>query len=522
MKTDFWILFLFLLQLQTCSGLEVMVPSNPKTGMAGSSVLLPCTFSFEFKEAKPHLLFVRWMFAGKVLLMFSNKEVTSYGRATLNTQAAMNGDASLLLSDLKVEDEGTYSCSVDYNGEIVGKEVVLRVEASPSVKVTRSSSKAGDKIHLECLVEGFYPKEIKVTWHRNGESIKHNVIMGEPVRDGNGTYDVNSTLIVNPDNITKDDVAECRVEHASLGRPIEEFFVMTQIGRRRNSFTLVAVSAAIVFIVMALCRGVYWALCRRLKSKSTTSDEESVIPAGEPEAEPSKCPKMGKIIVPPLINGTTARLQCTISGYSPGNLNVSWLWMKPGSSQLLPVSPSENKTATVEVTRHQDKSYTCTACLTIDVSVIGKHSACYICQVEHPTLGKPLQKKTGKLHVKGIPVINVMQATKNKTTYLSAVIEGIYPNAVTITWSRTKDEKYVNYRETDIKNKSSANRDGTFTINSRCKDKQSRDKKSKYFKVTVIHTSLESPIERTILREEGVYHLLTESGKMVLPAAPLM
>uniref|UniRef100_A0A8C5MEP6 Ig-like domain-containing protein n=1 Tax=Leptobrachium leishanense TaxID=445787 RepID=A0A8C5MEP6_9ANUR len=365
MKIDFWIFIIFLLQLQTCSGLEVTVPSNPETGMAGSSVVVPCIYSLDFNKMEPKLLHVRWIFRDKVLLMFSKKELTSYGRATLDKEAAMNGNVSLLLYGLKVEDEGTYTCSVEYIGELHLKKVQLRVQASPSVEVTKSSTKSDDKMNLDCLVKGFYPKEVNVTWYRNGEIVNNGVITSEPRKEGNGTYDVNSTLVIISSKIKKDELAECRVEHVSMGTPIKEHFVLTQI------------------------------------AKSNVVDEESVKPAVEPEAELQKCPRMGEIMVPRMVNGTKAFLQCTISGYCPENLNVTWLWMKPGTQQLLSVSPSDNKTATVEIKREKDKTYTCTACLSINVSVSGENSAQYVCQVEHPSLERPLQKRTGKLQVIG-------------------------------------------------------------------------------------------------------------------------
>uniref|UniRef100_A0A8C5PRB1 Ig-like domain-containing protein n=1 Tax=Leptobrachium leishanense TaxID=445787 RepID=A0A8C5PRB1_9ANUR len=517
MKMDFWIFILFLLQLQTCAALEVTVPSDPETGMAGSSVLLPCIFSLDFQRLEPKSLSVRWIFGNKVLVMFSGKDLTSDGRVMLNTEAAMKGNATLLLYDVKVEDQGTYTCSVEYNGELRQKDVVLRVQASPSVEVKSYSTTSDDEIHLDCLVKGFYPKEVNVTWYRNGKIITDDVITGKPRREGNGTYDVNSTLVVILSKIKKDEMAECQVEHVTLETPIKENFLLAQIGRKSSSVILIAVNVVIVLLVMALCRGLYWALCIRRKSKSV-SDEEAVTPAGDPDAGLQKSPKMGKIVVPRLVHGTQARLQCTISGYFPGNLNVTWLWRKPGMKQYQPVSPIDNKTATVDITSQNDKTYTCTACLSIDVSVVGEHSARYICQVEHPSLEKPLQKETQKLRVIAIPVVNVTHETGHKKTYLKTTIQGFFPKNGSITWSRMKNNSFIEYEDADTEIVSSGNEDGTFNIISRIKEKRSRAKRCKSYKVTVQHESLVSPIERTILREEGVYYLLTENGREILPA----
>uniref|UniRef100_A0A8C5PJ06 Ig-like domain-containing protein n=1 Tax=Leptobrachium leishanense TaxID=445787 RepID=A0A8C5PJ06_9ANUR len=501
------------------AALEVTVPSNPETGMARSSVLLPCIFSLDFQQMEPKSLSVRWIFGNKVLLMFTDRELTSYGRARLNKEAAMNGNATLLLYDLKVEDEGTYTCSVEYNGELRQKDVVLRVQASPSVDVASYPTTSDDEIHLDCLVKGFYPKEVKVTWYRNGKVVnKSDVITGEPRREGNGTYDINSTLLVILSKVEKDDKAECQVEHVTLGTPIKEHFILTPIDLKRNSTTLIAVSVVSVFLVMAVCRGVYRAFCIRRKSKSNISDEEAMRPLKDLDPALQKSPRMGKIEVPRLVHGTQAQLNCTISGYFPANLKVTWLWMKPGATEYLPVSSSDNKIGTVSMRHQDDKTYTSTASLSINVSVLDEHSARYMCQIHHPSLESPLQEQTRKLSVIASPVVNVMHETRKKKTYLKAVIEGIFPKTASITWSRTRYNCYINYLQTDGKNKESENADGTFNIICRCRDKQSQAKKTKRFKVTVNHESLALPIVRTILREEGVYYLLTENGREILLA----
>uniref|UniRef100_A0A8C5WC33 Ig-like domain-containing protein n=1 Tax=Leptobrachium leishanense TaxID=445787 RepID=A0A8C5WC33_9ANUR len=184
--------------LLSAGALEVTVPSDPETGMAGSSVLLPCIFSLDFQRLEPKSLSVRWIFGNKVLAMFSGKDLTSDGRVMLNTEAAMKGNATLLLYDVKVEDQGTYTCSMEYNGELQQKDVVLR--------------------------------EVNVTWYRNGKIITDDVVTGKPRREGNGTYDVNSTLVVILSKIMKDEMAECQVEHVTLETLIKENFLLAQIG----------------------------------------------------------------------------------------------------------------------------------------------------------------------------------------------------------------------------------------------------------------------------------------------------
>uniref|UniRef100_A0A8C5PT35 Ig-like domain-containing protein n=1 Tax=Leptobrachium leishanense TaxID=445787 RepID=A0A8C5PT35_9ANUR len=410
MKMYFWILFIFLLHVQACSGVEVVIPRLPETGHVGASVLIPCHFYIENHRVNPDLLVVQWMFGYETLLTFSNYEIVSHERVKLDKKAAINGDISLSLHDLSVKDEGTYTCSVTYNGKREQKDVELRIQAYPSVEVTRTSTISEANTRLDCVVKGFYPKEINVTWYRNGKSVNTNVVTGEPQREENGTYDVNSTLTISPSKIKE--VIECQVEHATLEKPITNSFTMTPQRRSINAGILAAFISMILLIVSVLC-SVLWALLYIIKSKAQVSDEESVMPAELPQE-----------------------------------------------------------------TQKAD----------IKVSASDRPAA-----------------------------VNITYVEKKKKRYIRAEMESFHHRLVHITWSQWKHDKYIDYDDSRIKNAWSFNTDGTLNVTSKLKDKRSASKKAKYFKVKMNHASLESPIERTILREEGIYYLIAEGDKTPLP-----
>ncbi|MGH0170086.1 UNVERIFIED_CONTAM: hypothetical protein FKN15_070350 [Acipenser sinensis] len=72
---------------------------------------------------------------------------------------------------------------------------------------------------LVCNAFGFYPREIKVTWLRNGAKVTADVSSSELLSDGDWTYQIHSYLELTPQS---GDSYTCRVEHSALAEAIEE------------------------------------------------------------------------------------------------------------------------------------------------------------------------------------------------------------------------------------------------------------------------------------------------------------
>ncbi|KAJ8268346.1 hypothetical protein COCON_G00135180 [Conger conger] len=90
-----------------------------------------------------------------------------------------------------------------------GKEMINRKER-PEVAI-RSRSGAG--LVLVCTVTGFYPREISVTWERDGKTISENVLATDILPNHDFTYQVQKSVDV-PDNDPRK--YTCCVEHSSL------------------------------------------------------------------------------------------------------------------------------------------------------------------------------------------------------------------------------------------------------------------------------------------------------------------
>lgn len=69
---------------------------------------------------------------------------------------------------------------------------------------------------LICSVYNFYPKQIRVTWLKNGEEMPFAVMSTEKMSNGNWLYQMHAYLEYRP---TPGEKVTCMVEHASLMEP---------------------------------------------------------------------------------------------------------------------------------------------------------------------------------------------------------------------------------------------------------------------------------------------------------------
>ena len=74
---------------------------------------------------------------------------------------------------------------------------------------------------LMCSAYDYYPKQIKVTWMRDGQEVTSDVISTEKLADGDWYYQFHSQLEYTPKSGEK---ISCMVEHASLDKPIVEYW----------------------------------------------------------------------------------------------------------------------------------------------------------------------------------------------------------------------------------------------------------------------------------------------------------
>ncbi|XP_077303655.1 uncharacterized protein LOC143923717 isoform X2 [Lithobates pipiens] len=109
-------------------------------------------------------------------------------------------------------------------------------------------------------------------------------------------------------------------------------------------------------------------------------------------------PAIEEIQTPNLFHDTPVTLQCHITKYFPNVVTVTWL--RRSRDEELYEETDNMVTSIITPRREADNTYSCTASLTIVPTLSVHQGAEYICRVNHPSLERPIEGRTGKLVVK--------------------------------------------------------------------------------------------------------------------------
>lgn len=125
-------------------------------------------------------------------------------------------------------------------GRRVQPEVTVYPEKTPALQ---------HRNLLLCLVTGFYPGDIKVTWFRNGQEQREGVMSTGLIRNGDWTFQTTVMLPMTPE---LGEVYTCLVDHPSLPSPVsvdwsgwsfrKEHQILGAFGQLRDLFPLGAQS----------------------------------------------------------------------------------------------------------------------------------------------------------------------------------------------------------------------------------------------------------------------------------------
>lgn len=116
--------------------------------------------------------------------------------------------------------------------------------AQPLISILNKSVQRNTENTLTCMANGYFPHDINVNWYKDGEVLK-NQLMGEPLQYDNGTYQVNSTLTITPNDDDRNKTFSCRIQHVSLQGPLQEDFQLIYQGVNNQK-----VQSDILYVIM--------------------------------------------------------------------------------------------------------------------------------------------------------------------------------------------------------------------------------------------------------------------------------
>nr|XP_028565538.1 immunoglobulin lambda-1 light chain-like isoform X6 [Podarcis muralis] len=142
--------------------------------------------------------------------------------------ASRSGTAGhLSIANLESEDEAVYYCAVWLSSSYVfGGGTQLNVLGQPTVPPTVNvfppspeELKSSDKATLVCLMDGFYPGTVQVTWQADGTPISSGVETTTPTKL-NDKYAASSYLSMKKSDWESYEAVICKVTHE--GKTVEK------------------------------------------------------------------------------------------------------------------------------------------------------------------------------------------------------------------------------------------------------------------------------------------------------------
>lgn len=147
------------------------------------------------------------------------------GSSMDTTLLVKDGNASVSLSGLRVQDEGTYICTVSVGLFHAQQVTRLHVIQPPQVSISEEKFSLGTASPLSCHCAKYYPLDAQMEWLSLAPSDTEPTLLPEQGslsshrKHGDGTYSLSSHLIV-PSDVTPGTKIICRVSHPTLESPL--------------------------------------------------------------------------------------------------------------------------------------------------------------------------------------------------------------------------------------------------------------------------------------------------------------
>ncbi|XP_075757034.1 signal-regulatory protein beta-1-like isoform X3 [Pelodiscus sinensis] len=200
---------------------QLLQPQGAVSVSAGETLTLLCSVT-----GNPPAGPTKWFKGSGPTRQLVYEEKGSFPRVTRVTNT--DTDYSIRINDTRPEDAGTYRCVMFKKGlggdEEIGSGAGTNVSVSarpsaPSVSGPPSRAEPGTPVNFTCTSGGFSPRDITVTWLKNGVPLPAPQTRVLPEHE-NVSYNVSSTVGLNLSAGDARSQLTCQIEHSALAAPL--------------------------------------------------------------------------------------------------------------------------------------------------------------------------------------------------------------------------------------------------------------------------------------------------------------
>ncbi|XP_046281081.1 butyrophilin subfamily 1 member A1 isoform X2 [Marmota monax] len=209
---------LLLVQLST-EQFQVIGPRHPILAVLGEDVILPCTLVPAMNAENMELGWFRTTFSQTVFIYWNHWEQTEEqmaeyrGRTSLVRGCLTEGHAAMLLRQVRVSDNGMYTCFFRHGGFYEEADLEVKVAGMGSDPQVHIEGPEEDGVCLVCKAPGWFPKP-QVQWRDLSEN-KFPALSETHSQDTEELFSVEATLVVRDSSVGN---VTCSVLNPVLGQ----------------------------------------------------------------------------------------------------------------------------------------------------------------------------------------------------------------------------------------------------------------------------------------------------------------
>ncbi|XP_067410644.1 tyrosine-protein phosphatase non-receptor type substrate 1-like [Emydura macquarii macquarii] len=214
--------------------LQVLQPQRNVSVLAGETLTLTCSVTGAAPTGP-----VKWLKGSGSDRQLVYEQTGSFPRVT-RAEIGSDTNFTIRISDTRPADAGVYRCvkfqrvpgaqDQEYKSGAGTAVSVSARPSAPSVSGPRSRAESGHTVNFTCTSGGFSPRDITVTWLKNGTKLPELQTRVSPEQE-NVSYSVSSTVGV---SLTTGDARSqltCRIQHSTLSAPLQGTYNLSDVLR---------------------------------------------------------------------------------------------------------------------------------------------------------------------------------------------------------------------------------------------------------------------------------------------------